>query len=158
MRLVRVGAIAAALRITLVIALAAVLVSGCHVPGTGGSGAAGSGGGSITVAAVPGFDNAPLRIAVDDGLFKDHGLNVTLKTFSSLAPEMQALTSGRADIAVGDYSAFFYEQATGAASLRLIGDAYDAVPGSAAVLTLPTSGITTTQQLVNQTVAAPRPR
>jgi NitT/TauT family transport system substrate-binding protein len=145
MRLVR--ASAAASRIALASVSAAVLVSACHVPGTGGAGPAASGGGSITVAVVPGIDNAPLRVAVQDGLFQQHGLNVTVKGYHSISAEIQALKSGQADIAVGDYTDFFAAQAAGTAKLRLIADGYDAVANSTAVLTLPGSRITTPQSL-----------
>ena len=147
MRSVR--AIAAAPRIALASVSAAVLVAGCHVPGTGGSGAAGSGSGSITVAVVPGIDNAPLTVAVQDGLFRQHGLSVTLKSYDNVTREIQALNGGHADIAVGDYSGFFYAEAKGA-KLRLIADGYDATANSIAILTLPNSGITGPQDLVNQ--------
>jgi NitT/TauT family transport system substrate-binding protein len=135
-------------RIAPVVLLVAVLASGCHVPGTGASGAAP--GNPIVVAVVPGIDNAPLRVGVEDGLFQQHGLNVTVKDYQSLAAEFQALTSGQAQIAGGDYTGFFYEQATGHASLSLIADAYDATPDSVAILSMPGSGITTPQQLQGQ--------
>jgi len=132
------------LRLLPVAASVVVLASGCHV--LGGSGAA-SGSGSITVAVVPGIENAPLQVAVEDGLFRQQGLNVTVKDYSSVGTELDALTSGKAQIAVGDYTGFFYEQAAGRASLRLIADGYDAASDSVAILTLPGSGITTPQQL-----------
>jgi NitT/TauT family transport system substrate-binding protein len=127
----------------------AVLASGCHVPGTGASGPA-SGNGPITVAVVPGIDNAPLRVAVQDGLFRQQGLDVTVRDYPSLRAELQALTSGRVQVAAGDYTGFFSAQATGRASLRLIADGYDAAPDSVAILALPGSGITTLQQLPGQ--------
>ena len=133
-------------------ALMVALASGCHVPGTGAAGSE-----SITVAAVPGIDNASLRVAVQDGLFQEHHLRVTVRDYQSLGAEAQALTSGQAQIAVGDYTGFLYEQAAGRASLRLIADGYDATSNSVAILTLPGSGITTPQQLQGQTggVATP---
>jgi NitT/TauT family transport system substrate-binding protein len=137
------------LRIASMVLSVAVLASGCHVPGTGASGAA-SGSGPITVAVVPGIDSAPLRVAIQDGLFQQHGLNVTVKDYPSTAAEFQALISGQAQIAAGDYTAFLYAQATGRASLRLIADGYDATSNSMAILTLPGSGITTPQQLQGQ--------
>jgi NitT/TauT family transport system substrate-binding protein len=146
MRLAWAGVRVPALRIAPVVMSAAVLASGCHVLGIGASGAA-SGSGPITVAVVPGIDNAPLRVAAQDGLFQQRGLNVTVKDYQSLGAEFQALTSGQAQIAVGDYSSFIYEQAIGRASLRLIADGYDAASNSVAILTLPGSGITTPQQL-----------
>jgi len=153
MRLVR--ASAAASRVALASVSAAVLVTACHVPFTGGAGPAASGGGSITVAVIPGIDNAPLRVAVQDGLFQQHGLNVTVKGYSSVSSEIQALKSGQADIAAGDYTDFFAAQASGGAKLRLIADGYDAVANSTAVLTLPNSDITTPQKLVGRWVATP---
>jgi len=122
-----------------------VLASGCTALGSGASG-----GSSITVAIVPGIDNAPLRVAVQDGLFRQDGLNVTIQDYSSLDAEVQAFARGKVQIAEGDYTDFFYEQAVGRASLRLIADAYDATANSVAILTLPASGITTPLQLQSQ--------
>jgi len=106
------------------------------------------------VAVVPGIDYAPLAVAVQDGLFRQHGLNVTLKTYKSVDQEIEALSGGHANVAVGDYSAFFYQEANGA-RLRLIADGYDAAPDSIAILTGPKSGITVPQDLVGQPVAVP---
>jgi NitT/TauT family transport system substrate-binding protein len=136
-------------RIAPVLLLVTAAASGCHVPGTGASGPAG-GGGSIVVADVPGIDNAPLRVGVTDGLFRQQGLNVTIKDYQSLADVFHALTSGQAQMAVGDYTSFFYEQANGHASLSLIADGYDAATNSVAILSLPGSGIATPQQLEGQ--------
>jgi len=137
------------LQIASAVLAVAALASGCSALGLGGSGG-GSGSGPITVAVVPGIDNASLSVAVQDGMFKQRGLNVTVKDYQSLDAEFQALASGKAQIAVGDYTGFFYEQATGHASLRLIADGYDAAANSVAILTLPGSGITTPQQLGGQ--------
>jgi NitT/TauT family transport system substrate-binding protein len=141
MRLTRADVCVPALRIVTA-ALLVVLASGCQVLGGGASR-----GESVTVAVVPGIDNAPLRVAVQDGLFQQHGLRVTVKDYQSVSAEFQALTSGQAQIAIGDYTAFLYEQAVGRASLRLIADGYDAAAHSVAILALPGSGITTPQQL-----------
>jgi NitT/TauT family transport system substrate-binding protein len=152
MRVTWAGSCVSVLRIALVVLPVLVLTSGCHVPGTGASGPA-SGSGPITVAVVPGIDNAPLRVAVQDGLFKQRGLNVTIKDYPSLDAVFQALTNGQAEIAAGDYTNFFYEEAVGHAKLRLIADGYDAASNSVAILTLPTSKITTPQQLQSQSGA-----
>jgi NitT/TauT family transport system substrate-binding protein len=157
MRLVRACARVSALRITIAFLPVALLVSGCHVPGT----AAASGGTAsqtITVGIVPGIDNAALHVGIQEGLFRDHGLNVVVKTYSSLRPEFQALKSGSLDLAVGDYADFFYEQATGHASLHLVADGYDAAPNVMEVLTLPGSRITTPQGLEHKVVATPKPQ
>ena len=151
MRLTWAGTRAPALRIAPAL-LAAALVAGCHMPGAGASGS-----GPVTVAAVPGIGDAPLLVAVQDGLFRQHGLDVTVRDYQSVGAVLQALASGQAQVAAGDYAGFFYAQAAGRASLRLIADGYDAAPGSVAILALPGSGITTPQQLQGQTggVATP---
>jgi NitT/TauT family transport system substrate-binding protein len=153
MRLVKAGISISASRLALGITSVALLVSACHVPGTSASGPAS--GTQITVGVVPGVDNAPLHVAVEDGLFRAQGLNVTIKTYNSLGPEIHALTSGQVDIAAGDYADFFYEQAAGRASLHLIADGYDATSNLMEVLTLPGSGVTTPQDLFGKTVATP---
>jgi NitT/TauT family transport system substrate-binding protein len=154
MRVTWAGGRVTVLRIALIVLPVVALASGCQA--TGGSALA-SGSGTITVAVVPGIDNAPLRVAVQDGLFQQHGLKVTLKDVTSLDAVFQALTSGQAQIAAGDYTNFFYEEAANRVKLRLIADGYDATSNSVAILTLPTSGITTPQQLEGQSgaVAAP---
>jgi NitT/TauT family transport system substrate-binding protein len=119
--------------------VAAALLSGCHVLGTSASS-----GGSVTVGIVPGIDNAPLAVGVKDGLFQQHGVQVTVKDYPSLDDELQALTSGQIQVAGGDYTTFFfYEQqqeqlsAAKAKPLRLLADGYDAASDSVAVLALP---------------------
>jgi NitT/TauT family transport system substrate-binding protein len=149
MRLAWAGARVVDLRLAPVVLSVVVLASGCNFLGIGASGAA-PGSGLITVAVVPGIDNAPLRVAVQDGLFRHGGLNVTVKDYPSLGAEFRALASGEAQIAGGDYTGFFYEQSVGRASLRLIADGYDAASNSVAILSLPNSGITTPQQLEGQ--------
>jgi NitT/TauT family transport system substrate-binding protein len=154
MRPVHVSTRVSASGVALGIAALALLASACQATGSAATGQAPSGT-SITVGVVPGADNAPLRVAVNDGLFSQHGLNVTIKTYSSLTPEFQALTSHQIDVAAGDYVDFFYEQATGKASLHLVADGYDATPGIMEVLTLPGSGVTTPGDLAGKTVATP---
>ncbi|HEX6521668.1 MAG TPA: ABC transporter substrate-binding protein [Streptosporangiaceae bacterium] len=151
MRLAWAGVRVCDFRLAPVVLSVVLLASGCDVFGGGGSGAV-SGSGSITVAVVPGIDNAPLRVAGQDGLFQQHGLNVTIKDYQSVSDETQALTTGHAQIAIGDYTGFLYQQAVdgGSLRLRLIADGYDAASNSVAILTLPNSKITTPQQLENQ--------
>ncbi len=80
MRLVQASARIPGRRITLALASVVLLVTGCHVPGTGASGASSTGSQTITVAVVSGarnaplsLANAPLRLAVKDGLFRQRG-------------------------------------------------------------------------------------
>src|SRR5216117_535880 len=73
-----------------------LLTVGC-TPTAGSSATAG--GPLITVAVIPGADNAPVMIGIKEGLFRDHGLNVAVKTYGSLQREFQALKNGSVDIA-----------------------------------------------------------
>jgi NitT/TauT family transport system substrate-binding protein len=138
---------------------AGLLTAGCGVLGGSSGGTGSSGNLTITVAAVPGVDDAPLYVAQRNGLFRQHGLDVTISNYTSLKREVQALSSGRADVAAGDYADFFYTQAHPSRShpleLRLIADGYDAAPNVMAVLTLPKLGINSPQDLQNKRVATP---
>ena len=72
---------------------------------------------TITIAAVPGVDNAPIYLAKKEGLFAAAGLkNVVIKTYSSQAAELSALQSAQADIAASDYGTIFYQQSQSARS------------------------------------------
>ena len=146
---------------TLVSAWLVLCTAGCHVPGTGTSsgqaaGQAQGGGAQITVAVVPGFGNAPLQVGVRDGLFAQHGLNVTVQTYQTLQEAYGALISGQAEVISGDYSGLLYMQArVGQGKLRLIADGYDATPGLMEVLTLPGSAVRGPQDLQGKVVATP---
>jgi len=146
---------------TLASAWLVLFATGCHVPMMGASsgqsgGQAQGGGQQITVAVVPGFENAPLQVGVKDGLFAQHGLNVTVQTYQTLQQAYGALTSGQAEVVSGDYSGLLYMQAHAhRAQLRLIADGYDATPGLMEVLTLPGSSVRTPQDLQGKSVATP---
>lgn len=134
-----------------------LLAAGCHVPGTGSSPAA-LARTSITVAAQPGVDNAPLYLALHSGLFANAGLTVNIQPYSSVGKEIAALSSGSADVAVGDYADFFYAQdATNHPGFSIVADAYDAAPSVMQVLALPGT-ITTPQQLAGKTIGTSEPQ
>lgn len=139
---------------TAVLASLALLAAACSP--SGGSSALDGGNQQITVAVVPGFADAPLQVAVQNGLFTRHQLNVTVQTYQTLQQAYAALASGQAGVVSGDYAGLLYMQARARnAQLRLIADGYSASPGVMEVLTLPGSPIRTPQDLVGQTVATP---
>jgi NitT/TauT family transport system substrate-binding protein len=153
---VRAGGRSGVLRRTGIVAAVAslaLLAAGCH--GSGGSGQASAGGQTITVAAVSGIDTAPLTVAQKHGIFSSHGLTVRVQNYSTPAQAYAALSNGRAQVAVGDYTEFFNQVSPDTKNLRLLADAYDATAGSTEVMTLPNSRITTPGGLANQTVATP---
>jgi NitT/TauT family transport system substrate-binding protein len=131
---------------------AVLLLAGCGALGGGSNGISASGSATITVAAVPSVGDAPLYLAHQDGLFAQHGLTVTIKTYQSVSAEAEALANGQADIAAGDYTGFFAAAGTtfgpptkdgkkqnipGGTTLRVIGNGYNAANNVMEVLTLP---------------------
>jgi NitT/TauT family transport system substrate-binding protein len=131
--------------------LAVIGAAGCA-----GSASGGSVGNTITIAAVPGVENAPLYLAKKEGLFAAAGLkNVVIKTYSSQAAVLSALQSAQADIAASDYGSIFYQQAQPAHNLRILGDGYDAGAGVLEILTLPKSTIRSPVDLVGQRIGLP---
>lgn len=141
----RPGIVAAAL-------LVALLATGCNVLGTSSGQAPVNQ--KITVATVPGPAAAPLEVAVKNGLFRQHGVTVTVRDYKTIKDAYHALEAGQAAILNGDYADVFYQIAGGMGpKLRLIADGYDATSGTMEVLTLPGSGIKTPQDLTGQAVA-----
>ena len=146
-------------RIAVGCAVAAVLVAGCSA--FGGSSASGSApaGSSITVAAVPGVGDAPLYVAWQQGLFRQHGLTVHLHSYQSMSQVMAALHNGQANVAVGDYADFFYEQETYASKpMVVLADGYDASPNIMDILVSPDSLITTPKGLQDKRIGTAAPQ
>jgi len=131
----------------------ALLATGCSAASSPGQAAASQ---RLTVAAVPGIDTAPLMLAVQDGLFRQHGVTVTVKNVPSAAAAYSALNHGTVGVAAGDYTAFFYAMATGRQRLKLVADGYDATAGTMQVLVLPASRIHSPKDLAGKVVATPQ--
>jgi len=132
--------------------LTVLLAAGC-----GGSGASAGGtvSSTVTIAAIPGIDTAPLYLALRDGMFAAEGLtHVVIRTYSSEAADLSALANGQADIAASDYGDIFAAQAQNP-DLRILTDGYDATAGVLEVVAMPNSGITTPAQLANQRIGVP---
>jgi len=148
------------LRVAAGCAAAAVMVlAGCQVSGVSSAAGKAPPGSSITVASVPGIGNAPLYLALREGLFRQAGLTVRIELFSSAAAEVTALKSGKADVAVGDYADFFFAQEHDArAPLVVVADGYDARPDVMDVLVGPHSGITGPPGLLGKTIGTAAPQ
>jgi NitT/TauT family transport system substrate-binding protein len=153
-RSVTVGRLLRRLSIPVAAISLALAAAGCHVPGTS-SGSILPSGQTLTVAEVPGIDTVPLEVAVQQELFKQQGISVTVKDYASVSDAYNALIQGKADVADGDYTSFFYGIANLGASLKLVADGYDASAGTMQVLALPSSGINSPGELVHRTVATP---
>jgi NitT/TauT family transport system substrate-binding protein len=136
-----------------------LLVAGCHVLGTSSSAAEPTGSGTVTVAAAPGVADAPLYIAIKDGLFRQAGLTVHVVPGSSVRSEVSALRSGQADIAFGDYADMFYAQEQKSSpGLNIVASGYDAAPNVMEVLVMPHSGIATPADLKGKTIGTAEPQ
>jgi NitT/TauT family transport system substrate-binding protein len=147
-------------------AAAGMFLAGCHVPGTSSTAGQARPRLSLTVASVPGVGDAPLYIALREGLFRQAGLTVRINPYPSVADELSALHTGSAGVAVGDYADFFYAQQHGfyyqehdiRVPMVVVADGYDARPNIMDVLVMPGSAITTPQNLAGKTVGTAEPQ
>ncbi len=131
-------------------ALTVLLAAGCAGGGPGGTVSS-----TVTIAAIPGVDTAPLYLAQRDGIFTAAGLtHVVIHSYSSDSAELSAVANGQADIAASDYGDIFYAQSQNP-DLRILADGYDATAGVLEVITLPGSSITSPVDLANQRVGVP---
>jgi NitT/TauT family transport system substrate-binding protein len=139
-------------------AAAAIVLTGCTSGSSSASGPVQSGA-SITVAAVPGVGDAPLYVAQQQRLFRQLGLTVHIRSYPSMSAEMAALHNGTANVAVGDYADFFYEQQNDkSAPMVVVADGYDAAPNIMDVLVSADSPITTPQGLLHRTIGTAEPQ
>jgi NitT/TauT family transport system substrate-binding protein len=119
----------------------------------GGASAGGTVSSTVTIAAMPGIDTAPLYLAQRDGMFAAAGLtHVVIHSYASEAADLAAIANGQADIAASDYGDIFFAQAQNP-DLRILADGYDAAAGVLEVITMPTSTITSPGQLANPSVS-----
>ena len=108
---------------------------------------------------MPGVGDAPLYVALQQGLFRQHGLTVHLRSYKTMSQVMDALHNGQANVAVGDYADFFYEQERDlSAPMVVLADGYDAAPNIMDVLVSPDSRITTPQGLQGKTIGTAAPQ
>jgi NitT/TauT family transport system substrate-binding protein len=110
----------------------------------------------ITVAAVPGVENANLELAQHDGAFAKAGITVKIERYPTVAREITALNQGSVDVIAADYGDMFFaaSQKTGQI-YRLLADGYDAAAGVIEIVTLPNSRIRTPAELSGQKVPVP---
>jgi NitT/TauT family transport system substrate-binding protein len=135
-----------------------VLVAGCHVPGTSSSAAAPAVSGTLTVAATPGMEDAPLFIGLQNGLFKAAGLNIVVHTYRTVAASLAQLRKGTDDIQFGSYTDMFYaQQQKSSPHLTVVADGYDCAPNAIAILTLPGSKINSAAALAGKTIGTALP-
>jgi NitT/TauT family transport system substrate-binding protein len=130
-----------------------IAVTGCNPLGGSPSGASGQ---TVTVAVVPGMDNATLYLAKQQGLFTSAGITMQIKDYSSVSAELAALSNGSVDIAAADYGDLFYAEANAPSPIyTIVADGYDAAPGVIEIMTMPNSSINSPSGLAGRTILAP---
>lgn len=148
---------AAALAVVLPLALVA-----CGANGDDGGGedtASGAGGGDlteVTVGVLPIVDVAPIYVGVDQGIFEEHGLELTLESAQGGAAVVPGVVSGEFEFGFSNVTSLLLASHEGL-PLRMVapGNSTTGEPGEdfAAVVTNPDSGIETAADLSGHTVA-----
>lgn len=112
----------------------------------------------LVVGALAVNDDAPLYLAIKDGLFRRAGLTVTPLPVTASTEAIPDMVRGTVDIMAGaNYVSFFQAQDKGAVSLKILADAAHCTDSSFEVLALPGSGITGPSSLEGRSVAVNLP-
>lgn len=102
-------------------------------------------------------DLAPFHLAMQEGFFKDEGLNVKFVDAPSGGASVQKLAAGEVDIAYSSYTPFFVAESKGAGKakggIKIVADAASAGPNSTMVVALPTSTVKSVQDMAGKRVA-----
>jgi NitT/TauT family transport system substrate-binding protein len=130
------------------------LVTGCGTAGNSTSSAAQPNPEltDITVAALPAADLAGLYIALDEGLFTEQGLRVTIKPIPGSQAIIAAQLQGQVDISAGSYIPYIAAQAAGA-RFRVLAEASTLRPDTRVLITTANSPIVTVAGLTGKTIA-----
>src|SRR5271165_2513883 len=137
-------------------ALALALAAGC----SGGAGAASSGieKPNLNVAVVPALDSAGFFVALNEGLFKAQGLNVTFTPATSSETVIADQVKGVYDITGGNYVSYIQAQQSGEANLDIFAEGSVMGPGAQGIYTVPNSPIKSLAGLQNHTIAVNAPK
>lgn len=136
-----------------VLALVAVLLTGCSQL-KGSSAAAGDvEKPSIRVAILTTVDLAPLWLAQEGGYFKAEGLDVQTDVGASGQETLTRMANGQDDIALSTYTLFFLAKGSGSADVQLVTDGTSASPRSNEIVTVPNSPVKTIGDLGGKRIA-----
>ncbi|MBN9746843.1 sulfonate ABC transporter substrate-binding protein [Amycolatopsis sp. A1MSW2902] len=135
----------------------ALTASGCGLlGGSDDSGSAKGGSGvekaKIKVSIMPTIDVVPFHLAVQNGYFKNEGLEVEAVDAASGDASLQKLQAGEVDIAYASYTPFFIAKSKGAADIKLVADASSAGPKSTEVVAMPNSNIKNVHDLAGKRI------
>jgi NitT/TauT family transport system substrate-binding protein len=142
-------------RALLITAVAVALAAGCS--GGGGAAASGLEKPVLSVAVVPAVDSAGFFVALDQGLFKAHGLTVNFIAATNSETVIGQQVAGAYDITGGNYVSYIQAQQQGRADLDIFAEGSVMQPGTQGIYTMPGSPITSLAGLEGQTVAINAP-
>ncbi|MDO8382592.1 MAG: ABC transporter substrate-binding protein [Microbacterium sp.] len=136
-------------------ALAGIFLSGCATSAPGDESGAGAGdtGGELTsikVGVIPFAELAPFYIAIEDGIFDEHGLVVEPTQASGGASLITSLASGELQFIYSNYVSMLQASSRGI-PLEIVRE--NDRPGAQAIYVLPDSGITTPTDLAGKSIA-----
>jgi NitT/TauT family transport system substrate-binding protein len=107
----------------------------------------------LVVGALPAESMTALYIAEQRGIFKAHGLHVTIKTIVSTTDVVPDLLHGSMDIAGGQITTFIAAQAKGLGTFRILASGLALAPHVNEIMVKPSSGITSPVDLKGKTIA-----
>lgn len=139
-------------RFALAVALATVAVAGCTSSSSMPGGAGASGLTHIDVGVLPIIDDAPVFIALQHGLFRAQGLDVTPVVLNSGEAATQELLSGKLEFAFSNYVTTILAASQGA-KLRIVADGAQTLPDTNVIMIEKGSAIRSVQYLRGKTIA-----
>lgn len=139
-------------RFALAIAFATVAGAGCTSSSSTPGGAGASGLTHIDVGVLPIIDDAPIFIALQHGLFRAQGLDVTPVVLNSGEAATQELLSGKLEFAFSNYVTTILAASQGA-KLRIVADGAQTLPDTNVIMIEKGSAIRSVQYLRGKTIA-----
>jgi NitT/TauT family transport system substrate-binding protein len=136
--------------------LAVPVVAACVLSGCGEQGPATAAAPEltrITVGTLPIVDSASLYIAMKNGYFAEQGLQVSVKTLASGAAAIPGLRDEELQFTIGNYVSFFAARAAGDLDIKLVADAYQALPGTFPIMVTGGSPIRRVRDLAGKKIA-----
>ena len=108
---------------------------------------------NLVVGAVPGEGAASLYIAQAKGLFAKQGLHVKIVPTTTAGAVIPEMLHGSVDIDSGQWSSVIAAQTKGVGHFHALANGFALGPHVHEILALPSSGITSPQQLKGKTIA-----
>jgi NitT/TauT family transport system substrate-binding protein len=94
----------------------------------------------VTAAVLPTLDSVPVRLALEEGLFQDEGLNVKLVNGAQGAGNVLMAMGGAVDFAFTSYTPAILAAANGV-QVRIVADSSALAPGNSVIMAVPESGV-----------------